>query len=318
MALFTAAGQNPAPQLSAPQIIAVPVDGMVHPITVEIIGHAIEQAQAAHATRAVDPSEYSGRLARGHTSDYPATFSVADPGDHICDTEWSTRRLGGLLSASGRRCCGHVAGNEYGSGVPGSDGQQMDPVMREKVENDAAALLRSMTSRRGRNTQLAEDAVRKAKAFTEKEALDQKLIDLIASDEQQLLKSWMGARLRGGMARKEVLHVAGATVTEVRRTLRERLIGSIADPNIGFILLVLGALGIYVEFSSPGLIFAGVAGAILVLLGALGADYPADQLGRRRAAGALGDAVCFGGKVRLAWEFWGLARRSQWCWVQCC
>jgi membrane-bound serine protease (ClpP class) len=143
----------------------------------------------------------------------------------------------------------------------------MDPVMREKVENDSAALLRSMTSRRGRNSQLAEEAVRKAKAFTEKEALDQKLIDLIASDEQQLFKQLDGREITRWDGRKEVLHVAGAAVTEVRRTVRERLMASIADPNIGFILLVLGALGIYVEFSSPGLIFAGVGGAILFLLG---------------------------------------------------
>jgi membrane-bound serine protease (ClpP class) len=66
---------------------------------------------------------------------------------------------------------------------------------------------------------------------------------------------------------KQVLHVAGANVVEARRTLRERLMASIADPNIGFILLVLGALGIYVEFSSPGLIAPGIAGAILLLLG---------------------------------------------------
>jgi len=146
----------------------------------------------------------------------------------------------------------------------------MEETMRKKVENDAAALLRSMTTRRGRNSQLAETAVRDAKAFTEKEALDNKLIDLIAADEQQLLKQLDGREVTLWDGRKRVLHTAGATVEEARLSLRERLMATIADPNIAFILLVLGALGIYVEFSSPGLIFPGVAGAILALLGLSG------------------------------------------------
>jgi membrane-bound serine protease (ClpP class) len=140
-------------------------------------------------------------------------------------------------------------------------------VMRHKVENDAAALLRSMTSRRGRNSQLAEQTVREAKAFTEREALDNKLIELIANSEQDLFHQLDGREITRWDGHKQTLHTAGATVTEARRTLREQLMAAIADPNIGFILLVLGALGIYVEFSSPGLIFPGVAGAILALLG---------------------------------------------------
>jgi membrane-bound serine protease (ClpP class) len=144
---------------------------------------------------------------------------------------------------------------------------QMDQVMRDKVENDAAAMLRSMMSRRGRNSEVGEQTIRQAKAFTEKEALDQKLIDLVASSEQQLLQSLDGREITRWDGHKLVLHLAGATVAETRETLRERVVSAIADPNIGFILLVLGVLGIYVEFTSPGLIFPGIAGAILALLG---------------------------------------------------
>jgi membrane-bound serine protease (ClpP class) len=265
-ALFTAAGQAPAPQESAPQVIAVPVDGVVHPITVEIINHAIEQAQAEHAAALLIRLDTPGGLLDAtrqivqqlSASPIPVVTYVTPSGARAASAGFFLLEAGDVAAMS--------PGTNTGAASPVLIGQQMDPVMREKVENDAAALLRSMTSRRGRNTQLAEDAVRKAKAFTEKEALDQKLIDLIASNEQQLFKDLDGREITRWDGRKQVLHVAGATVTEVRRTLRERLIGSIADPNIGFILLVLGALGIYVEFSSPGLIFPGVAGAILVLL----------------------------------------------------
>jgi membrane-bound serine protease (ClpP class) len=261
LALCTAAGQAPSPR-----VIAVPVDGVVHPITVEIINHAIEQAQAEHAAVLLIRLNTPGGLLDAtrqiiqqlSASPIPVVTYVTPSGGRAASAGFFILEAGDIAAMS--------PGTNTGAASPVVIGQQMDPVMREKVENDAAALLRSMTSRRGRNSQLAEDAVRKAKAFTEKEALDQKLIDLIASDEQGLFQQLEGREITRWDGRKQVLHVAGATVTEVRRTVRERFIGSIADPNIGFILLVLGALGIYVEFSSPGLIFPGVAGAILVLL----------------------------------------------------
>ena len=263
LALLTAAGQTPSP----PGVVAVPVDGMVHPITLEIIRHAIEQAQAEHATALLIRLNTPGGLLDAtrqiiqqlEASPIPVVTYVTPSGGRAASAGFFLLEAGDVAAMS--------PGTNTGAASPVLMGQQMDPVMREKVENDSAALLRSMTSRRGRNSQLAEEAIRKAKAFTEKEALDQKLIDLVASDEQQLFKALDGREITGWDGRKQVLHMAGATVTEVRRTWRERLMTSIADPNIGFILLVLGALGIYVEFSSPGLIFPGVAGAILVLLG---------------------------------------------------
>ncbi|HYK17221.1 MAG TPA: NfeD family protein, partial [Bryobacteraceae bacterium] len=144
---------------------------------------------------------------------------------------------------------------------------QMEETMRKKVENDAAALLRSMTSRRGRNSALAEQTIHDAKAFTEKEALDQHLIEIVASSRQDLFQQLNGREITRWDGSKQTLHLAQAVAAEARETLRERIIAAIADPNIGFILLVVGALGIYVEFSSPGLIFPGVLGGILLLLG---------------------------------------------------
>jgi membrane-bound serine protease (ClpP class) len=262
LALFAASGQSPTPR-----VIAVPVDGVVHPITVEIVTHAIEQAQAEHAAAVLIRLDTPGGLLDAtrqiiqqlSASPVPIVTYVTPSGGRAASAGFFLLEAGDVAAMS--------PGTNTGAASPVLMGQQMDPVMREKVENDSAALLRSMTSRRGRNSQLAEEAVRKAKAFTEKEALDQKLIDLIASDEQQLFKELEGREITRWDGHKEVLHLTGAAITEVRRTLRERLMASIADPNIGFILLVLGALGIYVEFSSPGLIFAGVAGAILFLLG---------------------------------------------------
>jgi len=253
--------------VAQPKVIAISVDGVVHPITVEIVSDAIEQAQSQHAEVLLIRLNTPGGLLDAtrqivqklSASPLPVVTYVTPSGGRAASAGFFLLEAGDLAAMS--------PGPNTGAASPVLMGQQMDQVMRQKVENDAAALLRSMTSRRGRNSELAEKTVREAKAFTEKEALDQKLIEVIASDEQNLLKQLDGREITRWDGHKQVLHLAGASLTEAEKSWRERLMSAIADPNIGFILLVLGALGIYVEFSSPGLIFAGVGGAILFLLG---------------------------------------------------
>jgi membrane-bound serine protease (ClpP class) len=259
--VFSAAAQAPTAR-----VVAVSVDGMVHPITVEIVNHAIEQARAEHAEILLVRLSTPGGLLDAtrklieelEASPVPVVTYVTPSGARAASAGFFLLEAGDIAAMT--------PGTNTGAASPVLIGQQMEETMRKKVENDAAALLRSMTTRRGRNSQLAEQTVREAKAFTEKEALDNKLIELIAPNEQQLFKQLDGREITRWDGHKQVLHLSGATVIEANLTLRERLIAAIADPNIGFILLVLGALGIYVEFSNPGLIFPGVAGAILVLL----------------------------------------------------
>jgi len=250
-----------------PKVVAVSIDGVIHPITVEIVSHAIEQAQSEHAELLLIRLDTPGGLLDAtrqiiqqiSASPVPVVTYVTPSGGRAASAGFFLLEAGDVAAMS--------PGTNAGAASPVLLTGEMDQVMRQKVENDAAALLRSMTSRRGRNSQLAETAVREAKAFTEKEMLDQHLIELIASDQQQLFAQLDGREITRWDGHKQVLHTAGAMVVEAQRTLRERLMASIADPNIGFILMVVGALGIYVEFSSPGLIFPGIAGAILLLLG---------------------------------------------------
>jgi membrane-bound serine protease (ClpP class) len=143
----------------------------------------------------------------------------------------------------------------------------MDAEMKQKVENDAAAYMRSITMKRGRNSALAETAVRESKSFTEREALDQHLIDWIAANEQELLSSLEGRTITRFDGSSQTLHTAGATIDVYVKSPRQRIMSAVADPNIALVLLVIGALAIYVEFSHPGLIVPGVLGSILVLLG---------------------------------------------------
>jgi membrane-bound serine protease (ClpP class) len=171
-------------------------------------------------------------------------------------------------------------GTNTGASSPVLEGQTMDPVMRSKVENDASAWLRSIEIKRGRNADLAEKTIREAKAFTEREALDNHLIDLIEPDEARLIADLDGREITRFDGSKITMHTRDADVVAYKLSARERIIATVADPNVAFIMLVLGALGIYVEFSSPGLIFPGVAGGILALLGLSGlAVLPINWIG---------------------------------------
>src|SRR5262249_39618846 len=128
-------------------------------------------------------------------------------------------------------------GTATGAAHPVVMGTQLDPVMKQKLENDASAYLRSICTRRGHNSALAETAVRESKSFTEREALDDHLIDIVAPNERQLLNDLDGRTITRFDGSTTTLHTAGAKVVEYERTPRQRIISAIADPNIALILL---------------------------------------------------------------------------------
>lgn len=250
-----------------PRVVAVNIDGEISPITAEIVGDAIGQAQSQNAALLLVRINTPGGLLEAtreiiqklDASTVPVVTYVEPSGARAASAGFFILEAGDIAAMA--------PGTNAGASSPVLLVGQMDQVMRNKVENDAAAMLRSMMTRRGRNAQIGEQTIREAKSFTEKEALDQHLIDLVANNEQQLFEQLNGREITRWDGRKVTLQLSGATVTETKETLRQRVIAAIADPNVGFILLILGALGIYVEFHSPGLIFPGIAGAILVLLG---------------------------------------------------
>jgi len=158
-------------------------------------------------------------------------------------------------------------GTNTGAAHPVLIGAEMDATMKQKVENDAAASLRSIVAKRGRNSALAEKAIRESQSFTDKEALDNHLIELVARDERDLLDKLDGREVTRLDGSRTVLHTRGAVIEVYERNWRQKIMSAISDPNLALVLLVLGALGIYVEFTSPGLIVPGILGAIMALLG---------------------------------------------------
>lgn len=143
---------------------------------------------------------------------------------------------------------------------------KIDDTMQRKVLNEATAYLRSYVSRRGRNADLAATAVTDAKAFTEKEALDGKLIDLVASSPEDLLAKLNGrtiTRLDGSTTR---LALADTVLVQKQMSTREKFLSRIVQPDIFFVLLIVGVLGLYTEFTHPGMFAPGVIGGIAIVL----------------------------------------------------
>jgi membrane-bound serine protease (ClpP class) len=150
--------------------------------------------------------------------------------------------------------------------MPGGFSMPIDEVLRKKINNDATAFLRSFTEKRGRNPQLAETAVTDAKAFSEREALDGHLIDLVATTTTELLQKINGREITRFDGKKVQLALDGYQISEFELSAQQKFLARIVEPDLFFILLIGGVLGLYTEFTHPGAVAPGVVGGICALL----------------------------------------------------
>ncbi len=268
----------PAPASSAPSspvasasvsqaVVTVDVDGVVHPITVEILRHAIAQAESSGAAAVLVRLNTPGGLMDAMrecvevivASKVPVVTYVTPSGARAASAGFFLLEAGDIAAMT--------PGTNTGAASPVLMGEKMDPVMRKKVEEDASASLRSIVTRRGRNAELAQKTVLEAKAFTESEALKENLIDLVAASDAALFAEIAKHPYKNWAGEERVLAISAPVFTPYERSSRERLMSAVSDPNLAFILTIAGVLGIYVEFTHPGLILPGVAGAIAALVG---------------------------------------------------
>lgn len=249
------------------EVLRLDIDSVIHPVTVEIVSEAVEQARSrGSAVLLIRLNTPGGLMAASRdvvekliASPAPVVTWVGPSGARAASAGFFLLLAGDVAAMA--------PGTHTGAASPIILGKELDPVLRRKVESDAGAWLRSIASRRGRNAAAAEKAVSEAKSFTEQEALDSNLINLVAKDEKELLSRLDGAAITRFDGRKETLAVKDATIAVYELSLRHKMLNAVSDPNIALVLLLLGILGLYVEFSTPGLIIPGVAGAILLLLG---------------------------------------------------
>ncbi len=252
----------------AARVLQIDVDHVIHPLTVEIITQALAQAEERGDAAVIIRLDTPGGLLTATqdviqqivSSPVPIITYVAPSGGRAASAGFMILMAGDIAAMA-------PATNTGAAHPVLMGGAEMDKVMKQKVENDAAAAVRAVADKRGRNSELAEQAVLESKAFTEKEALESDLIDLVANDVPSLLEALDGRVVERFDGTEETLELAGAVVYPYELTGRQRILLPLIDPNLAFILLILGALGVYVEFSHPGLVFPGVVGGILAILG---------------------------------------------------
>src|SRR5437667_880267 len=255
---------------SNPLVVELKLDGEVEPILAAYIDEGLADAARRHASLVLLTMDTPGGL----------SDSMKDIIQHILASPvpvavyvWPTGARGAsagfyiLLSAD---IAARAPGTHAGAASPiiaiGGFPQQIDEVFRKKINQDAMAFLRSFTERRGRNPELAEKAITESKAFTEKEALDAKMIDLIASSPEDLLRQLDGRTIKRFEGTQVTLALKSPVRAPFELSARQKFLARIVEPDVFFVLLILGVLGLYTEFTHPGVIAPGVIGGICLIL----------------------------------------------------
>lgn len=252
----------------AGHVVRVDLDRVIHPLSAELVRQAVEQAETESASAVLITLNTPGGLLSATEEINQAIIASEKPViTYVTPSGGRAASAGFLILVTGD-VAAMAPGTNTGAAHPVLlGGGEMDAVMKQKVENDAAASVRAIAEKRGRDAELAQAAVIESRAFTEQEALDSNLIDLVAADIPSLLKELDGRTVLRFNDKEEILSLAGASVVPIELSFRQRILLPLTDPNLAFILLAVGALGIYIEFTNPGLVFPGVFGGLLLIVG---------------------------------------------------
>ncbi|HKW74478.1 MAG TPA: nodulation protein NfeD [Terriglobales bacterium] len=249
------------------EVLKILVDSPIHPIVAEQIDRAIQEANRSHAEALLIDLKTPGGLYTSTRDIIHSILSSPVPVIIYVTPSGGWAASAGFFILESADVAAMAPGTNAGASHPvRGDGGTMDPVMKEKVENDAAALMRSYAGKRGHNVEVAESAVRQSKSFSADEALSQHLIDYIAKDEQDLFRQLDGKTITRFDGSKSVLHLSGVRVRVYEMTLREQILSGLMNPNTTLLLLAVGLLAIYFEFNHPGAVIPGVVGFVAVLL----------------------------------------------------
>jgi len=254
-----------------PLVLELNLEGVVDPILATYIDEGLEDAARRHASLVLITMDTPGGLSDSMkdmiqhilVSHVPVAVYVAPTGARGASAGFYI-----LLSAD---IAAMAPATHTGSATPvmaigGLLPVQIDEAFRKKINNDAMAFLRSFTERRGRNPALAEKAITEGKAFTEKEALDAKMIDLIAISPDDLLNQLDGRTISRFDGTQTTFSLKHASRQAFELSARQKFLARIVQPDVVFVLLILGVLGLYTEFTHPGVVLPGVVGGICLIL----------------------------------------------------
>ncbi|MBI5098152.1 MAG: nodulation protein NfeD [Nitrospirae bacterium] len=246
-------------------IIAIKTEGVVNPVMSEFILKSIDEAEKEKASAVVIELDTPGGLDTSMRSIVKKITSSEVPVIVYVYPSGARAASAGVFITLSAHIAAMAPETNIGAAHPVGVGDKMDKTMSEKAANDAAAYIKSIAEKRGRNAEWAEKAVRESVSITENEALKLKVIDLVAADLKTLLESVDQKEVETSSG-KHLLKTKGVKVVHKEMGLRHKILDLISDPNVAYLLMLLGFYGIFFEMTNPGAIFPGVFGAIALIL----------------------------------------------------
>lgn len=287
------------PQLCPAEVLKIVVDDTIQPISAEYIARAVQEAARRNDQALLIQINTPGGLVDSTREIIEKITNSTVPVIIYVTPSGSRAASAGFFILESADIAAMAPGTNTGAAHPVVlGGGSMDDVMKEKIENDAAALMRSVAERRGRNVAVAESTVRQSKSFTDQEALSQHLIDYVASNPEDLFRQMTGKSFKRFNGQEVALNLSEQPIVPFGMTVKEQILNYLMDPNIAFILLAIGALALYAEFNHPGAVVPGTVGVIFILL----AVFALNLLPTRFAALVLilGAFALFGAEAKFA------------------
>jgi len=257
------------PASTTPVVLAAEVDAIIHPVSAEFMVGTIDRADAANASLVVFTLCTPGGLVDSTRTIITRMISAKTPVVVWVGPGGARAASAGFLLTIAADVAAMAPGTSVGAAHPVSgDGQPIDATMAKKAASDLAAYARSLAAKRGRNVELVDKAVTESRAFTEEEArrADPPLVDLVASDLDDLLAQLDGREVKRFDGTTVTVRTAGARIETVAMTWRQRLLSAVAHPQVAYLLLSLGTLGLTIELWNPGSVLPGVVGGLCLLL----------------------------------------------------
>jgi membrane-bound serine protease (ClpP class) len=259
-------------------VLVAPMNSPITPVTAEFVRKAIAKADEDRCELIVFEMDTPGGLVSSTEEIIQVILASHTPVAVYVSPAGAQAASAGLYISNAADIIAMAPGTRIGAGHPvsifggapgGGDEKSGRDYLGEKVENDMAAGVRSIAMNRGRNAEVYEKMVRESISLTEREALEKKVVDLIANDLESLLTALDGRTIARFSGDRQVLSLSGARIERFELTPRQRILAWIADPNVAMILFGIAVLGLFVEFNHPGLILPGVAGGLALLLFAM-------------------------------------------------
>ena len=251
--------------LSAQTVVSMKIDGTINPVTADFVHDGIKKAEKENAECVIIHLNTPGGLLKSTRIIVSDILDSPVPVIVYVSPAGAQSGSAGVFITLAAHIAAMTPGTNIGAAHPVTLQGPMDSVMGEKVTNDAAAFIRSIAEKRNRNIEWAENAVRKSFSYSETEALKDSAIDLIAKNEQELL-SLVDGKIIDLSSGTKTLHTKNAGIIKYEMSVLEKLLNLLSDPNIAYILFLLGLYGVLFELYNPGAILPGIVGVIALIL----------------------------------------------------